>query len=127
MKLERKTTMVKVMSTLLVLVSVACTTKKEAEPVKKTAEPVVVEKTKVVKETLKPVNVITYGVQIGAYKKYDVDFGSEIKNIKHNGLSNYVFGNFKTQQEAEECLKIMKDLSIKDAFVVTMKDGEIME
>lgn len=112
---------------LFIMLTVACTTKKEVEPVKETIAPVAIEKTAVVRETTEILDIVTYGVQIGAYKKFDVQFESSVKNIKNKGLSNYVLGDFKTKKEAENFLKIIKDLSIKDAFVVTIKDGEIIK
>ena len=123
MNLEKKTKSLiigKLICALLIFVSVACSGKKEevTTPVKKE---------EVKQEIVKPVNVISYGVQIGAYKKFDIEFESSIKNIKNNGLSNYVLGDFKTIEEAQEFLKIMKDLSIKDAFVVKMKGGKIIK
>ncbi|ANW94848.1 hypothetical protein AXE80_00410 [Wenyingzhuangia fucanilytica] len=117
----------KVICALFVLISVACSTKKEEAPVVKKEVVAPVKKEVVKPEVVKPVNVITYGVQIGAYRKFDVQFDSDIKNIKHNGLSNYVLGNFKTIKEAENLLKIVTDLKIMDAFIVKMKDGEIIE
>ncbi|MDO3693782.1 hypothetical protein QVZ41_02835 [Wenyingzhuangia sp. chi5] len=129
MNLEKKTKSLiigKLICALLIFVSVACSGKKEEAPVKQeVATPL--KKEEVKQEIAKPVNVISYGVQIGAYKKFDIEFESSIKNIKNNGLSNYVLGDFKTIEEAQEFLKIMKDLSIKDAFVVKMKDGKIVK
>lgn len=120
----------RVLVVLLVFAVAACTSKKETTSEEPVVAPVAVEKTEVVKETPKipkPVNVLTYGVQIGAYEMFDVEFKSDIKNIKKNGLSHYVIGNFATEKEAEELLKIMVDLSIKDAFVVKIKDGKILD
>lgn len=130
MKLERtsKQRMIgKAIYGILIFVSVACTTKKEAEPVKETVAPVAVEKTAVVKESTEVLNVVTYGVQIGAYKNFDVQFSSNVQNIKKNGLSHYVLGSFSTPKEAKDFLKIIQDLKVKDAFVVTLKNGEIIE
>ncbi|GGF62029.1 SPOR domain-containing protein [Wenyingzhuangia marina] len=127
MKLERK----KVLFNLALIICglfvfVACSGKKEEAPVKQEVV-TPVKKEEVKQEIVKPVNVISYGVQIGAYKMFDVEFTSDIKNIKKDGLSHYVLGSFTNEKEAKELLKIMIDLGIKDAFVVKMKDGKIIK
>lgn len=129
MNLEKNTKSLnigKVICALLIFVVVACSGKKEKTATKQEVT-TPVKKEEVKQEIVKPVNVISYGVQIGAYKKFDIEFESSVKNIKNNGLSNYVLGDFKTKKEAQDFLKIMKDLSLKDAFVVKMKDGKIIK
>ncbi len=130
MKNDRKLIFFKIsIYVLLMFVVFACSSKKEEET--KTQPPVPVQESspEVVEEEVyeEPVSIVTYGVQIGAYKMFEVEFQSDVKNIKKNGLSYYVVGNFTSKNEADEFLKIMIDLGMKDAFVVKVKDHKIIE
>lgn len=68
-----------------------------------------------------------YGVQLGVYREYDVDFTSEIQKIYDGDLIYYVFGKFNTYQEADDFRLIIKDLKVKDAVVVKVENGYIVD
>ncbi|MGY6648964.1 SPOR domain-containing protein [Wenyingzhuangia sp. IMCC45574] len=96
-------------------------------------EPTVIRDTifiekKVVEKTIeKPVeDVVTYGVQIGAYKKFKVDFSSCVYRVTKGQLNFYVLGNFPTISEAKSFKKLLKDQNVKDTFIVKMKNGELV-
>ncbi|NJB81511.1 SPOR domain-containing protein [Wenyingzhuangia aestuarii] len=104
---------------------IGCSSKQEETSKEKVVTPVtqkVVEK-----ETTKVVNTVSYGVQIGAYKKFDAEFTSTVKKVEVNGLQHYVLGNFATVKEANNLQKILMDLGVKDAFVVKLENNKIVK
>lgn len=103
---------------------------KKVLPIKKTEKDTAKQVTKEIQLANKDAEkeVMTYGVQIGAYRKFDVEFSSGIKKIKNQyGLICYVIGNFSTLEKAQEFQLILKDLKLTEAFVVKIYKGEIVE
>lgn len=69
-----------------------------------------------------------YAVQLGAFKKFDIQLSSDSYSIVHNAnykdFNVYTLGVFKTEQEAEKLRKVVQKLNFEDAFVGLYKDGE---
>lgn len=68
---------------------------------------------------------IVFKVQIGAYKEIDLandntsNFGAE-----KGDLNKYTIGVFKDYWEADTFKKYIKEMGVKDAWVVSYKDGK---
>ena len=72
---------------------------------------------------------ITFKVQIGAYKKFDLsqyfnnhrNFGGEIDD---DGTMKYTLGIFATYNEAEKFKQLMREMGVKGAWIVSYKNGK---
>ena len=72
---------------------------------------------------------VVYKVQIGAFKNKDLskyfknnpNFGGEVDS---DGTQKYSIGVFKDYWEADTFKKYMRQMGVKDAWVVAYKDGE---
>ncbi len=68
---------------------------------------------------------IVFKVQIGAYKEIDLandntsNFGAE-----KSDLNKYTIGVFKDYWEADTFKKYIKEMGVKDAWIVSYKDGK---
>ncbi len=71
---------------------------------------------------------IVFKVQIGAYQKLDMGEGSnQIENFKQesqDGLNKYTLGAFRDYWEADTFKKYLREMGVKDAFIVSYKDGQ---
>lgn len=118
---------------ILLLVSLAFTMcdkkevkKPEEKPLEKVKDtipdvPVAQQEVKVVKKD----PVITFTVQIGAFKKFGQSLNEVPKVIKYNkdDYSKYSLGSFKTVREAVNYMYSIEE-DYPDAFVQALKDGE---
>ncbi len=110
----------------------ACDKKEEKKPemtkpieeVKDTVAP----KKEVVKKEVKiekPKPVITFTVQVGAFKKYGQSFSKLPKVVQYtqDGYSKYGLGSFKTVRQAVTFMYSIEE-DYPDAFVQALKDGQ---
>ncbi len=74
---------------------------------------------------------VQYRVQIGAFSEdisqQTANMYLKIDGIEENQGESYTFltvGNFKTYEEAKAYLQAIKDIGIKDAFVVALNNGK---
>lgn len=69
-----------------------------------------------------------YAVQLGAFKKFNIQLSSDnysiVHNAKYDDFNLYTLGVFETQEEAEKLRKVITQLNFKDAFVGLYRDGE---
>ena len=100
--------------------------KPEEKPLEKVKDtipdvPVVQQEVKVVKKD----PVITFTVQIGAFKKFGQSLEGVPKVIKYSkdDYSKYSLGSFKTVREAVNYMYSIEE-DYPDAFVQALKDGE---
>ena len=119
--------------TLLILASLLFTMcdkkevkKPEEKPLEKVKDtipdvPVTQKEVKVVKKD----PVITFTVQIGAFKKFGQSLESVPKIIKYSkdDYAKYSLGSFKTVREAVNYMYSIEE-DYPDAFVQALKDGE---
>lgn len=119
--------------TLLILASLLFTMcdkkevkKPEEKPLEKVKDtipdvPVTQKEVKVVKKD----PVITFTVQIGAFKKFGQSLESVPKIIKYSkdDYAKYSLGSFKTVREAVTYMYSIEE-DYPDAFVQALKDGE---
>jgi len=118
---------------LLILLSlfffVACNKKEEKKPEEKPVEQVkdTVPKEPIKKQVkvVKKEPVITFTVQIGAFKKYGESFAQlpNVNNYDKDGYSKYSLGSFKTVREAVNYMYSIEE-DYPGAFVQALKDGE---
>lgn len=119
--------------TMLILVSLLftmCDKKEVKKPEEKPLEKVkdTIPEVPVAKKEVKIVKkdpVITFTVQIGAFKKFGQSMESVPKVIKYNKdeYSKYSLGSFKTVREAVNFMYSIEE-DYPDAFVQALKDGE---
>jgi len=91
---------------------------------------IVVEREAILKDPSdQEVNVYkeSYGVQLGTYKEFDVNFSTTVKKILKENSYHYVLGEFLIYEEAQDFILILEDLGVKGAFIVRMEYGEIVE
>ncbi|MTI30017.1 Ezrin/radixin/moesin family protein [Cytophagales bacterium RKSG123] len=74
-------------------------------------------------------NGVVFKVQIGAFKVSNIsEYMDEEKNFKEeksdDGLNKYTLGSFKDYWEADTFKKYLREMGVKDAWVVPYKDGE---
>ena len=70
---------------------------------------------------------IVFKVQIGAYKQKDLKKYDNTENFsveEENGLQKYTIGVFRDYWEADTFKKYLRELGVKDAFLVSFKDGQ---
>lgn len=110
-------------------------TKKELEDYNSGMAPVVVQtdNTKTSADGLNtkrgPSKGITYKVQIGSFKNKDLtkyfdnnpNFSGE---VDHDGVKKYTLGVFSDYWEADKFKKALREMGVKDAWVVAYKDGK---
>lgn len=71
---------------------------------------------------------VVFKVQIGAYKS--LDMGEAQKNVdnfkqeEQDGLNKYTIGSFRDYWEADTFKKYLREMGVKDAFIVSYKDGQ---
>ena len=71
---------------------------------------------------------VVFKVQIGAYNKKDLSkYGDKAKNFSQesdNGLNKFTVGAFRDYWEADTFKKYLREMGVKDAFIVSYKDGQ---
>ncbi len=68
---------------------------------------------------------IIFKVQIGAYKEIDLsDDNSSSFGSEKGELNKYTIGVFKDYWEADTFKKYVREMGVKDAFIVSYKDGQ---
>lgn len=71
---------------------------------------------------------VVFKVQIGAYNAKDLSkYGSKAKNFSQeteNGLNKFTVGAFRDYWEADTFKKYLREMGVKDAFIVSYKDGQ---
>lgn len=68
---------------------------------------------------------IVFKVQIGAYKEIDLsDDNTSNFGAEKGDLNKYTIGVFKDYWEADTFKKYIKEMGIKDAFIVSYRDGK---
>lgn len=71
---------------------------------------------------------VIFRVQIGAYEKKDLgDAAKNAKNFnqqKDGSLNKYSVGAFRDYWEADTFKKYLREMGVKDAFIVSFKDGQ---
>ena len=71
---------------------------------------------------------VVFKVQIGAFKNKDLakyfgtseNFGGE---VDPDGTQRYTLGNFKDYWQADKFKKYLREMGVKDAWIVPFKDG----
>lgn len=68
-----------------------------------------------------------YTVQLGAFKNFETPLTSAgykiISHTKYKDFNLFTLGVFETREEAEQLLKLAKELNFKDAFVDQYQNG----
>ncbi len=70
---------------------------------------------------------IVFKVQIGAYAKKDLTKYKDAKNFNQesaDGLNKFTLGAFRDYWEADTFKKYLREMGVKDAFIVSYKDGQ---
>ncbi len=68
---------------------------------------------------------IVFKVQIGAYKEINLtDANSNSFGSEKGELNKYTIGVFKDYWEADTFKKYIKEMGVKDAFIVSYRDGK---
>lgn len=71
---------------------------------------------------------IVYKVQIGAFRNKDLTKYMELENFKWekdaDGVKKYTIGNFRDYWEADTFKKYMREMGVKDAWIVAYEDNE---
>jgi len=78
--------------------------------------------------TTKVARGVVFKVQIGAFKNKDLakyfgtseNFGGEVDS---DGTQRYTLGNFKDYWQADKFKKYLREMGVKDAWIVPYKDG----
>ncbi|MFY0607516.1 MAG: Ezrin/radixin/moesin family protein [Cyclobacteriaceae bacterium] len=69
---------------------------------------------------------VVFKVQIGAYSKKDLQKYKKAKNFAQesdNGVNKFTIGAFRDYWEADTLKKYLREMGVKDAFIVSYKDG----
>ncbi len=73
-------------------------------------------------------NGVVFKVQIGAFKHKDLsqylDKGGEFQGEDADGLKKYTLGIFRDYWEADTFKKYLREMGVKDAWIVSFKDGQ---
>ncbi len=73
-------------------------------------------------------NGVVFKVQIGAFKNKDLskylDKGGEFQGEDGDGLKKYTLGIFRDYWEADTFKKYLREMGVKDAWIVSFKDGQ---
>lgn len=71
---------------------------------------------------------VVFKVQIGAYASKDLaKYGKQAKNFSQeseDGLNKFTVGAFRDYWEADTFKKYLREMGVKDAFIVSYKDGK---
>lgn len=71
---------------------------------------------------------VVFKVQIGAFAKKDLSKFSKnnpaFQTDRKDGLMKYVVGQFRDYWEADTFKKYLREIGVKDAFIVSYKDGK---
>ncbi|GAB4250446.1 MAG: hypothetical protein Tsb0034_29650 [Ekhidna sp.] len=70
---------------------------------------------------------VVFKVQLGAFKQKDLKKYDNSPNFSaedQNGLQKYTIGVFRDYWEADTFKKYLREMGVKDAWVVSYKDGE---
>lgn len=71
---------------------------------------------------------VVYKVQIGAFRNKDLTKYTELENFKWeqdaDGVKKYTIGNFRDYWEADTFKKYMREMGVKDAWIVAYEDNE---
>lgn len=70
---------------------------------------------------------VVFKVQIGAYAKKDLSQYSNVENFsqeQQDGLNKFTLGAFRDYWEADTFKKYLREMGVKDAFIVSYKDGQ---
>lgn len=70
---------------------------------------------------------VVFKVQIGAYAKKDLSKYANIENFsqeQQDGLNKFTLGAFRDYWEADTFKKYLREMGVKDAFIVSYKDGQ---
>ncbi|MEQ8552637.1 MAG: Ezrin/radixin/moesin family protein [Cyclobacteriaceae bacterium] len=71
---------------------------------------------------------VVFKVQIGAYNQKDLSkYGDKAKNFSQeteDGLNKFTVGAFRDYWEADTFKKYLREMGVKDAFIVSYKDGQ---
>lgn len=71
---------------------------------------------------------VVFKVQIGAFKNKDLskylDRGGEFQGESADGLKKYTLGIFRDYWEADTFKKYLREMGVKDAWIVSYKDGQ---
>lgn len=94
------------------------------------------DETMSMKETVKDISSdaedftkgVVYKVQIGAFRLKDLTKYTELENFKWeqdaDGVKKYTIGNFRDYWEADTFKKYMREMGVKDAWIVAYVDNE---
>ena len=69
---------------------------------------------------------VIFKVQIGAFRNLDLDDSYSSDNFleeEEDGLHKYTLGRFRDYWQADKFKKYMRDMGVKDAWIVPYKDG----
>lgn len=73
-------------------------------------------------------NGVVFKVQIGAFKNKDLskylDKGGEFQGEDADGLKKYTLGIFRDYWEADTFKKYLREMGVKDAWIVSFRDGQ---
>lgn len=73
-------------------------------------------------------NGVVFKVQIGAFKNKDLskylNKGGEFQGEDADGLKKYTLGIFRDYWEADTFKKYLREMGVKDAWIVSFKDGQ---
>jgi len=71
---------------------------------------------------------VVFKVQIGAFKNKDLskylDTGGEFQGEEADGLKKYSLGIFRDYWEADTFKKYLREMGVKDAWIVSFRDGQ---
>lgn len=70
---------------------------------------------------------VVFKVQIGAYTKKDLAQFDSAKNFSQEsdgGVNKFTLGAFRDYWEADTFKKYLREMGVKDAFIVSFKDGK---
>lgn len=71
---------------------------------------------------------VVFKVQIGAYENKDLNkFATNAKNFSQDeegGVKKFTIGAFRDYWEADSFKKYLREMGVKDAFIVSYRDGQ---
>ena len=71
---------------------------------------------------------VVYKVQIGAFRNKDLTKYMDLENFKWeedaDGIKKYTIGHFRDYWEADTFKKYMREMGVKDAWIVAYEDNE---
>ena len=69
---------------------------------------------------------VVFKVQIGAYREKDLSKYEAVKNFsqeEEDGVRKYTIGAFREYWDADTFKKYLREMGVKDAFIVSYRDG----